>query len=169
MSAYWVINPLNPALLALSCNRITQAKETATAKDVPRLCNVLLDVDSHRRKGISATDAELGHALDLRDRILQGEPKIRERSWGGVSGNGGYLIFRLPRPLPNTDASQAKIKAFLKALAAKYRSDHASLDVCTNDPARLACVGGSVKVKGDHLPSRPWRSVTVDHVGAFFR
>ena len=74
---YWTLNPVLPALKARAYNRTRiRAENTTSDADIIRLTNFLIDVDSLRPAGISATDVEHQAALDLARKIrdyLMGE------------------------------------------------------------------------------------------------
>ena len=75
---------------------------------------------------------------------------------GQDSGNGGYLIYRLP-DLPNDDHSRDLVKALLAALARRFNSDMAKVDESTYNASRIAKIPGTTAAKGDNTADRPHR------------
>ena len=60
MGVYVTMNPVNPALLARSANRLKIARRNESTGDSDIVCRrwLLIDIDPARPAGISATDAE---------------------------------------------------------------------------------------------------------------
>src|SRR5207248_9342340 len=111
---YWTLNRINPALKARAEDRLRTYAEQATSDgDVLARTSLLLDIDAVRPAGISSTEAEHQAALDLADLILRA---LMTEGWPEAlvqdSGNGAYLIFRLP-DLPNDDASKGLVQRLL--------------------------------------------------------
>jgi len=159
---YLTLNPVEPALLARAANRLVCGKPPTTAdRDVIRLRHLLVDADSVRPAGISATTEELRGALGRRDavrRFLREELGWPHPLAVTESGNGGGLVYRLD--LPNDAESAALIARVLAALSALFSSADVKIDTTTANSARITKVIGSVAAKGDHLAERPWRLAT---------
>jgi hypothetical protein len=152
---YFVLNPVNPALLARACNRVKpDAEYTTSDRDVTARRWLFLDFDSPRPAGISSTDAEheasLWRARECRD-------WLRARGWPAPvtadSGNGGHLHYRID--LPNDDASTRLLSRCLQALDLHLSDDVAKVDVTTFNAARICKLYGTAAAKGDSLPDRP--------------
>ncbi|MBT5608563.1 MAG: hypothetical protein HOJ57_21685, partial [Lentisphaerae bacterium] len=97
MGVYVTMNPVNPALLARSANRLKTARRNETTSDTDIVCRrwLLIDIDPARPAGISATDAEKGLAFEKAMEVSEGlasmgwpEPVVVD------SGNGYYLLYR---------------------------------------------------------------------------
>lgn len=164
ISAYIVPNPADTALLARSDNRLIRltGREGRTSdENIARLRWLYVDIDAIRVKGVSSTDAELAHAISRRDSILGDFPELRAASLWGCSGNGGWILARLP-DYPNGEAHRKHVAAVLAELSARYSDNVAAVDVATKNPARLMCLPGTMKCKGSNRPERPWRLVTLD-------
>jgi hypothetical protein len=161
VSAYITPNPVDPALRGRSHNVITRAKKENTTADENILCLrwVHVDVDAKRPSGISSTDKERQAALDLKDLILADHPEIAAASIHGSSGNGAWVLVRLP-DLPNDAESRGLVEQFLGILSARYNNDAAHVDPATKNPSRLAPLPGTYKCKGTAMPDRPHRPVT---------
>jgi hypothetical protein len=158
-AVYMTLNPVNPALLARSANRLkTNADTLSKDSDISHYRSLLIDIDPVRPAGISATDDERQAALQTGDRIVS---FLSDQGWPlpvihGSSGNGGILVYRLP-DLPNLPESTALVKQVLGALAVLFDTDAVTIDTSVHNPSRLVKVLGTVAAKGDHTPDRPWR------------
>jgi hypothetical protein len=170
VSAYVVPNPLDFNLLAVSENRLRKCKSRATDNQAAMLRWAHIDIDAVRHMGIknaSANNDELGRAIDRRDQIIDENKVIRESSIWGRSGNGGWILVRLP-DWPNDEAHRKKVARLIDSYSDKYSDDLVHVDVQTKNPARLAPLPGTLKCKGEHWPgrhgqpARPWRYVTLD-------
>jgi hypothetical protein len=64
--AYFVVNPVNPALLARATNRIRAAGKEPLTSDADVICRrwLPIDTDPVRPSGISSSDAEHGSSLE---------------------------------------------------------------------------------------------------------
>ena len=146
---YVTLNPVQPALLARSANRIkTRARETTQDKDVVRRRWLLIDVDPVRPSGVSATDAELEAARQTAERL---EAALASTGWPAplvvMSGNGYHLLYRLD--LPADDGGL--VQRVLAALADRFSDDEVSIDRSVYNPARIVKVAGTMSRKGDDL------------------
>ncbi len=158
-SAYVTVNPVSNELLGLANNRIIKAKTSTADNDIARIVNLFIDVDPHRKTGLSATDAELALALGRRDAILGDFPEIDAASVVGCSGNGGFILARLIG-YPNDAESRAMIARVTDAIVTRYKDAAVKLDETVKNPARVMPLPGTMKCKGDPLPHRPHRMVT---------
>src|SRR5262249_3115525 len=87
-----------------------------------------IDIDPKRKKGISATEKERLAALECRDRILSEHLEIAESSIWGCSGNGGFILVRLP-DLPNDDEHVGLLRAVIRTLAEWYDGEYSGVRV----------------------------------------
>lgn len=154
---YMVLNPVDPSLLARCNNRakkMVKGDASTTDKDVLARRWLFVEVDPNRPSGICATDEEKAKAKCVADAVLT---NLRSDGWPEPmqidSGNGYYLLFRVDLP---TDDGGLSARC-LKALATKFDTDAAHIDVTVFNPARIARVPGSWNKKGDRTPDRPWR------------
>jgi putative DNA primase/helicase len=152
-------------MLARTNNRLVARPDSATGDDdIVRLNNLLIDVDSVREDShVSANEAELAAALDLRDatRLFLAEaygcpPPVLS----GVSGNGGMLVYRID--LDNTSENAALLQAFLTGLATGLDRPDAIIDRRTFNPSRIGKIAGTVAAKGADMPDRPHRRATAE-------
>jgi putative DNA primase/helicase len=154
---YWVLNPIDPALLARSANRLKRnATDTTKDQHILKRDWFLVDCDPKRPSGISATNGEHDAALERADAIRQ---RLREEGWPEPvmvdSGNGAHLIYRID--LPNDKAAENLLRRCLQALAARHDDERVEVDKTTYNASRICKVPGTVARKGDDLPDRPYR------------
>lgn len=99
---YITLNPVNPALHSIRCNRLGTASKGETTGDnhVQKRRWLLIDCDPKRiSPHISSTDDELKRAVEKADEIKAylsglGFPDCLE----AVSGNGKHLLYRIDQP-----------------------------------------------------------------------
>jgi hypothetical protein len=150
--------------LARSDNHLTRARHTTRDADVLCLRWLYLDIDPVRPPEISSTDAELAAAIQRRDAILCDHPEFAAAGAWGCSGNGAWILVRLP-DYPNDSPHAALLAKTLATLDKKYSDDTVRIDTATANPARLIGLPGTLKAKGCSRPERPWRRVTLDGIG----
>jgi hypothetical protein len=165
VSAYVTFNPVRTDLLARSDNRLTRARHTTRDADIICLRWLYLDVDPLRPAEISSTEAELAAAIERRDAILEDHPELREAAAWGCSGNGAWILVRLP-DYPNDQHHAQLLTRTLAALDQRYSDNTVRVDTATSNPARLIGLPGTLKTKGCNRPERPWRRVTLDGIGS---
>lgn len=161
VSAYVTLNPVRADLLARSDNRLVKAKHTTTDADVVCLRWLYVDIDPVRPADISSTDAEMAAAVARRDEILAAHPEFLPSAIWGRSGNGAWLLIRLP-DYPNDEDHRRLVADGLAVLAGRWSDRTVEIDLKTKNPARVMCLCGTLKSKGSNRPERPWRLVTLD-------
>ena len=136
---YVVLNQANRDLLARSQNRITIGPKNLTQDaDITGRHWLPIDVDAKRPSGLSSTDAEHEAALGTTKAI---KAYLIERGFPvdsiltGDSGTGAHILIRVD--LPNDAEAEAIVKACLKALAAKFDSSQASIDLSVFNATRI--------------------------------
>jgi hypothetical protein len=157
-AVYVSVNPVADALLARANNRIIhRSKKTTSKGDVKRRRWLFIDVDAIREDGatgISSTDDELAAAMALSETLLGA---MRAEGWPepmrGMSGNGAYLFWRID--LPNDDAAESLIKRVLTAMADRFNTAGAEVDLSPFDANRICKVLGTVARKGDPIVGIP--------------
>jgi hypothetical protein len=164
ISGYVTLNPVRTDLLARSDNRLTRARHTTRDIDVLCLRWLYIDIDPQRPPEISSTAAELGSAIRRRDEILADQPRFALSGAWGCSGNGAWILVRLP-DYPNDSTHSALLGRVLAFLDQRYSDKEVRIDTATANPARLIALPGTLKAKGCNRPERPWRRVTLDGVG----
>jgi len=174
--AYLTMNPVDPAAPPLALKKdgtprrpfnkgATRAYKGDTTADEHILArrHLLIDIDAANPTGVSATDQERAAALLRRDEIrayldnLGWAPPRVETS----SGNGGGLLYDID--LPNDEDAKQLVKRVLEALAARFTTPAATVDVANSNAARITRIPGTVTAKGDHTLERPWRRATATY------
>lgn len=169
---YFVINPVNPALLSRRTNRVDVAEHGALTTDADILTRrwLLIDVDPIRPAAISSSDEEKQHAQNV---VLAVGQYLVNLRWPKPlvvdSGNGWHLYFRIDLPVDDGDL----VKHVLHALANRFDTDRAKVDTSVFNPSRISKLPGTKSRKGDDTSDRPhrWsRSLnTPDEVGIVSR
>ncbi len=105
---YFVLNPVDPALLARAANRLkgwNKKMKLTTDKEVKCLRWLMVDLDPERPAGISSDEEELEKARELQGRVkawLIAEEFCREHEIvEAMSGNGYHLLLRMGPDWPN--------------------------------------------------------------------
>jgi len=157
---YVTLNPLHPALLARSSNRVTEyAKTTSSDKDVSRRRWLFVDFDPVRLAGISSSEEEHVAAI-ARAKVCQAWLQTQGIfSVLADSGNGAHLLILID--LPNTDESTALFKSVLAALSAKFSDSQVEIDTSTSNASRIIKLYGTLACKGDNVPERPHRHAAI--------
>jgi hypothetical protein len=157
---YFVLNPVDAALLARAQNRLKAAdNKTPTTQDKEILCLrwLYIDIDPKRSTGISASEEELELATALRNTISKAlKKKGFAQGIPACSGNGAHLLIRLP-DLPANDQNIQTNKLALEAIQGKFGTDQLEIDLKVFNPARICKLYGTWARKGDHTDDRPHR------------
>lgn len=156
-NVYMTLNPVNPALLARAANRIVRpAQQTTSDDEIARREWLYIDIDARRPAGISSTQEELAEAENLLNDVTKA---LAESGWPSpitcLSGNGYYALY--PIDLPNSPQSQELVHRALQALAAGFNTSGATIDTTVANAARIGCLIGTLKMKGDSTEERPHR------------
>ncbi len=164
VSGYVAINPVQFDLLARSDNRLSRVRHTTRDADIVCMRWLYLDIDPQRPPEISSTEAEVAAALQRRDAILNDHPELASSAAWGCSGNGAWILIRLP-DYPNDQEHAAMLPRSLAVLDRMYSDNLVRIDTATANPSRLIGLPGTVKAKGCYRPERPWRRITLDGIG----
>lgn len=132
---------------------------STTDAEISARTSLVIDVDAVRPKGTSATEDEMAHTATVATRIhdeiagiLEGDDAIAFAH----TGNGRMLFLALAS-LDPAGAGQ-RHEAILLALAARYTTERAKIDLSVHDAKRLVPAWGTFKKKGaPGIPSRPHR------------
>ena len=151
-SVYVTINPVG----GTATNRLESVSDATDDSAVTRRHWLLLDIDPVRPSNTSATDAEKQAALDVLHTVMA---YLRAKGWPepveADSGNGGHALYSID--LPNDEASKTLVKGVLGALAAKFDAPAARVDTTVYNAARITKLYGTMAVKGEDTPERPYR------------
>jgi hypothetical protein len=164
VSAYVTANPVTRDLLARVGNRLAICKSTTTDANIVGLCHWFIDFDPKRPTGISSTEAERTAAVARRDKFLVENPEIRAASYWGTSGNGTFLLVRLPG-YPNDPEHAGLVARATEIVVKRYSDDQVELDTSVKNPARIMALAGTMKCKGEDLPDRPYRMAMIEGPG----
>ncbi len=163
VSGYIVPNPIKLDLTARSHNKLNKQKHRTTDDDILFLRWLLVDLDVKRPADTSATDAELALAAAKLDAIFAAHPEMRAAAIWGRSGNGYWALVLLP-DYPADDVHTGLVSRFLRELSRRFDDDSVKVDQKTKNPARLMCLPGTLKCKGENRADlgRVWRLATLD-------
>ena len=158
-AVYLTINPVNPALLARSDNKVKpRAENTTTDNNVIRRTWLPVDLDAKRPAGISSTDSEHEAATARAREVINYLELIGLRHESVVladSGNGGHTLIRVD--LPNDHESATLCQDCLKALDLKFSDGQVGVDLTLYNAARILKLYGTLVCKGESTPDRPHR------------
>ena len=137
-----------------------RAEKQGKAEHVSTLSIIPLDIDPIRPKGHASTDAELEIA---RQKMLEIKKWLNEKfdctPFITMSGNGYHLFIKIQAikldNLNRTDV-QAKVEAFVHEIQEKFNDEKVHIDSTFDLPRIMKCPG-TMSVKGDNTPERPWR------------
>lgn len=158
-AVYITINPVNPALLARSDNKVKPRAENTTAdKDVVRRTWLPVDLDAKRPTGISSTDSEHEAAIARAREVIAYLELIGVPAESMVladSGNGAHVLVRID--LSNDADSTTLCQNALKTLDLKFSDDKAAVDLTLYNAARILKLYGTLVCKGENTADRPHR------------
>ncbi|QDU59562.1 hypothetical protein Pan216_03920 [Planctomycetes bacterium Pan216] len=153
---YFRMNPVLPALLARSKNRVQPSRsvQAASRDDVVRRRLLMIDVDPIRPSGISANEEERKAAVEVARAILK---HLKSEGWPRHAtvdtGNGYSIFFGVDLPPDDEDL----VRRVLKSLDNRFSTDKALVDTSVHDSARLARLPGTKNCKGDEVDDRTHR------------
>lgn len=156
-AVYVTMNPVKPDCAARAYNRVQiRARTTTSDTDILRRTRLVVDIDSIRPTGVSATDEEHGHGLAMADTVAewlvsQGWPEPMKCD----SGNGAHLLYCID--LPNDAEATALVSNVLKALSTLFTNEVVSVDTACSNASRIIKLPGTMACKGDAIPNRPHR------------
>ncbi|HEY2513065.1 MAG TPA: hypothetical protein VGI39_19490, partial [Polyangiaceae bacterium] len=143
--------------------------QSTTDRDIAARRVILIDIDAKRPSGTSATDDEVGATIPVAAAIhVDLVRAFGPRSIAaGDSGNGRQIYLAL-EATKESDAVSATVRELLAALARRFDTDRAQIDVTVSDPKRLVPAFGTFKRKGAagiaHRPHRPTAFVCADAI-----
>ena len=147
---YITVNPVQPALLARSVNRIREyAKQTSADKDVPRRRWLFIDFDPVRPAGISSSEEEHQAAIERAKACREWLAQHGIHALLADSGNGVHLL--IPIDWPNDGAATVLIKAFLVLLDSMFSDEQVKVDTGMVGASHLIKLYGTLACKGDDL------------------
>lgn len=159
---HFTLNPLNPEVLNRCPNRVQPVRKGILARDrdILRRSWLMIDLDPERPPGLSATNLEKLHALDVCNRVAAflssyGFPHpIR-----ADSGNGYHLYYRVD--LPGDDKRPHEV---LRILKREFDSDAVRIDTSVASASQLTKLFGTLSAKGASTVERPHRYSSLQFV-----
>lgn len=129
------------------------------------MCWLIIDIDpasdGKSRRDRNSDEVQLSLCLDKQHQILETFPELIESSYCGSSGNGAYILLRLPN-YRNEKQVNNNITIFMKYLSKKYSDHKVTVDADTRNPSRLLSIPGTKKCKASiEDANHPYRIVTI--------
>ncbi|WP_109485411.1 hypothetical protein [Occallatibacter savannae] len=118
----------------------------------------VVDVDTCRPNKSTSNASEEEKVLS-RETTIAVRAYLQSAGWPEPilcdSGNGWHLVWRID--LSNTDEHFHLLQSCLRALAHKFNSEHAEIDVSLAEPEQIIKLWGTTVRKGEDTAERPWR------------
>jgi len=157
---YFVMNEVKHECLSrVQYNRIqlVDKKMNCTVDhDIEARTWILIDIDSQRSTGISASDIEKKESAKISNKIYSylrdvgfSEPICTD------SGNGYHLLYNVQ--LKNDDENKLLIDNFLKSLDIMFSNEMAQVDKSVFNASRITKMYGTIARKGRSTEERPHR------------
>ena len=163
-SVYMTVNPITPALMARSENKLTQGSFMTTSDgDITRRRWFLLDFDPTRPAGISSSQGEYDLTLTRANSVVDWLTSI---GWPepirADSGNGCHVMYRVDEP--NDDSARVDFEYALKMLSSIFSDDKVKVDVTVFNASRVWKIYGTISAKGSSTADRPHRVAVLTSV-----
>jgi hypothetical protein len=154
---YVSVNPPSEEVYQRSPEKFSRLTSRSKTADITKRVLLFIDVDPQRPvKDSMATDEEQGAAFAVGLQVVE---YLRSLGWPdpiiAASGNGCHILFWID--LANDNKNEAAIKDFLHALARRFNTAEAEVDVSVSDAARLMKAHGTWVRKGENTNERPHR------------
>ena len=157
---YFVMNEIKRECLSrVQYNRIqlVDKKMNCTVdSDIESRCWVLIDIDSQRSTGISASDHEKIESKKIANKIYS---YLRDVGFTepicADSGNGYHLLYNVA--MKNDAENKTLIETFLKSLDVMFSNDMAQVDKTVFNASRITKLYGTFARKGRSTDERPHR------------
>jgi hypothetical protein len=173
---YFTLQVIDPRLIGRAYNRLKPTSQTTSDNNVKYYRWIPIDVDPKRPAGVSSSDSELHLALETRD-IVRDYLLMTNRFKHiitAVSGNGGHILIRIPKDIPNTPTNRDYIKSFIDDIASRFNTENVDIDTTVFNPARIWKLYGTKAMKGDEVPANQFREALthrlsfIDDMGGLF-
>lgn len=158
-NVYVTLNPVKQDLLGRVNNKLAKCKNRTADADILCDCWFFFDIDPKRPSGISSTNTELQEAISVGKQIVRYLLDIgvtQESILTGMSGNGVYVLVRLPDYEITRERTELK-KRLLNFFADQFSTATIEIDRTVYNPARLVAALGTLKMKGESITERPHR------------
>ena len=156
---YFTLQIIDPRLIGRAYNKLKPTNQTTSDNNVIAYRWIPIDVDPKRPAGVSSSDSELKQAIEIRD-IIRDYLLMTNRFKHiitAVSGNGGHILIRIPKDIPNTPQNKDYIKSFIEDLSQRFSTDSVDIDTTVFNPARIWKLYGTKAMKGDEVPENQYR------------
>jgi len=157
-NVYFVLNKINDACFSReqSNSMLEKPKQTTSDNDIELREWLLIDVDTKRATGVSASDIEKANSKETANKVYAflrdfgfSEPICTD------SGNGYHLLYKIN--LQNNDESKNLLQKFLQLLDLYFTTDKAEIDKTVFNASRITKLYGTVARKGKSTEDRPHR------------
>ncbi len=126
------------------------------AEDVVSVNVIPLDIDPVRPKNQASTEAEVALAVETGRKVQAQLKALGLDSKLAMSSNGAQVWIKVAirRGLRNAEVG---IKEFQRGIVAEFEDERVRIDN-VGDLPRVIKVIGTLSIKGDNTPERPWRT-----------
>ena len=155
---YFVLNKISDACYSREQqNRIIEKpKNTTSDNDIVKREWILIDIDSKRSTGVSATNQEKDESKQVGNKVYA---FLRDMGfWEPVicdSGNGVHLLYKID--CAANPETKEMIKTFLLVLDMYFSTQTAEIDKTVFNESRITKLYGTVSRKGKSTDDRPHR------------
>lgn len=159
---YFILNEINDACYSREQKDkfYEKPKNTTADHDIVKRNWILIDVDSKRTTGVSATNEEKNNSRIVSNKIFA---YLRDIGFCepicADSGNGYHLLYKID--LPNDSESNNLIKNFLIVLDMFFSIAGAEVDKSVYNASRITKLYGTFARKGRSTEERPHRVSTI--------
>jgi len=159
---YFVLNDINEACYSREQKDkfYEKPKNTTSDNDIVKRSWLLIDIDSKRATGVSATNEEKNKSRIVSNKVFSYlrnigfcEPICTD------SGNGYHLLYKID--LPNDNDTKLLLQKFLQVLDMYFSVDGADVDKSVFNASRITKLYGTVARKGRSTYDRPHRESTL--------
>lgn len=155
---YFVLNKINDACFSREQSNVIleNPKVTTSDNDIMLREWLLIDIDTKRSTGVSATDKEKLNSKKTANNVYSflrdfgfNEPICTD------SGNGYHLLYKIN--MENNDESKILLQRVLQLLDLYFSSDGAEIDKSVFNASRITKLYGTTARKGKNTDDRPHR------------
>lgn len=162
---YFVMNRICDACYSREQSEkiIDKPKQTTSDNDIAHRDWFLIDIDSKRPAGVSATEEERTASKEIANGVYQFLKGVG--FWEPVccdSGNGYHLLYKID--FENTPQVTKLLKDVLEVLNMLYSTNQAEIDTKVFNPGRITKLYGTIACKGSSTQERPHRESKIIRV-----
>lgn len=136
---------------------------TTSDNDIDTREWILVDFDSKRPAGTSATDEQVKKAYK---KTCQTYKYLQEQGFPepiiGFSGNGYHLLYKIQ--MKNNDVNRDLLKKFLETLDVIFSEDDVCIDKVNFNAARICKLYGTMAQKGSNTEEQPHRMSYIQYI-----